>query len=171
MVTTFLHSPPTLAFYKTQFWDLPALFYFTPNRAHLRFTREPSCALLFFSRRMRASREVSGHELEDDQNDLLTLECSSFLPKGRSCALHTCGWNCAHERRLWCAQCYRLEAWLSPQLLPTSAKRKRNWNSEHWFACLNLLGVPPSYLGKPKIPWEMKDNQNHTKRTSLDTPQ
>ena len=31
---------------------------------------------------MRASREVSGHELEDDQNDLLTLECSSFLPMG-----------------------------------------------------------------------------------------
>ena len=30
---------------------------------------------------MRASREVSGHELEDDRNDLLTLECSSFLPR------------------------------------------------------------------------------------------
>ena len=27
---------------------------------------------------MRASREVSGHELEDDRNNLLTLECSSF---------------------------------------------------------------------------------------------
>ena len=27
---------------------------------------------------MTASQEVSGHELEDDRNDLLTLECSSF---------------------------------------------------------------------------------------------
>lgn len=38
---------------------------------------------------MRASREVSGHELEDDQNDLLTLECSSFLPRGEvMCIAH-----------------------------------------------------------------------------------